>query len=1721
MSETGDGWTIDVPLGEVGYFKGKAYMVDPRGWQHWPGGPDVGVSVHPDRYRTGNTIYCAFTRLFGGGFGRVLGRIQSGQELGTNIELSKQISIIEQRRQSEQRKQGEQTKLSEQIKQSGEIKQFEQIKEQVKQLEKQSEEIKRSEQELDGLGYTVIPASGTLRDLAGQCQHIIGGLGCRILHLLPVHPTPTTGPRFGRFGSPYAALDLTAIDPALVVFDKRTTGIDQFRELTYKVHSLGGRVFLDIVINHTGWGSVMMETHPEWFERKADGTFVSPGAWGVTWEDLVELKHENIELWDYLSDVFLIWCRRGVDGFRCDAGYMIPVDAWQYIIARVQQEYPETVFLLEGLGGAWELTEGLLGEGGMQWAYSELFQNYSAVQVSGYLDHSIKQSSRVGVLVHYSETHDNARLAAKGRAWSLLRNRLCALASVSGGFGFTCGVEWLAKEQIKVHGRTSMEWGSEENIIPELSRLNRLLSEHPCFFDGAKLTRLSPPDSAVFALLRVSEEGTDRVLVLVNTDAEHERSLLLNTGKIESWRTATMGKGSAQSPLKAQTPGSLGTANPTSDALATASAKTGALGPAGPTTEAGALGTGSTWTELLGQKVPEVKMKGADVISVTLPAGAAYCLAPTAVPVGLHGPEYRRLRALASGGLAAINRMLPTRRIGHIDWQVLAQAVDRSPADFLSLVSYLASNPDASVSEWISKSWQTATRRMATGRTATGQMAAEQTAAEQTGTERTATSCLEVFPCVVTWSTLDARRVTPVPPGYWLLVQDVVPFRATLSNAPLTPALSPSEGERGINPTSTGFYTQVTPNGVKEKAGRRTGEVENVGFTRNVESFETREGHFAVFGPRDGAGAPGTASPTAEASSRRGVSGNFGAHAEYNSAIQQSPGGLPPNLRYGELGYGDAMLVLERYADREQHVEGKVRFLSAEPEVRTVCKPSPDSIVLLTNGRGGMARMCVDLGRVRSKYDCVLGANLHPSLPVDRHVFAKRLRVWVNAEGFLSPLDYANLDCFGAGPPAVWDFVAQAGDGRTVEIQMTAEMLEGQNTTVFHFTRPSEEEATGKQLPADADVRLTVRLDIEDRNFHSETKRDGGTEHHFASNTREIVESLELRVESGGSKEKVQSPSSFVKSTTEDRESGGPGGRPPCRVGFSFTPAVDRQLRVYADAGFYHPQAEWSDNIAHPVEQSRGQTGSGDAFSPGWFELPLTKGAHVRLVVTDEVEVESSSSFVKSTTEDKEAGVESSELRVESAEGKKSSVINDQSSSGTEIEREVRAAEEAGGWEVSFGEQLQKAVKAFVVQRGTGKTVIAGYPWFLDWGRDTFICARGLLAAGMLEEVKQMVVTFARFEKDGTLPNTIFGEDASNRDTSDAPLWFAVVCEELFKCKMQNAECRMKSQARVESSEAQGAAGIYETKVDKAGRPLRDVLESIATHYARGTPNGIRMDPASGLIWSPSHFTWMDTNYPAATPRQGYPVEIQALWIRLLRQLERVGGRVGGQEPGKLAELAAGSLERLFWNEERGYYADVLLGQSGQPAEKATRDDALRGNCLFVVSLGIVESSELRVESPEASEHAKRCVEAVRRYLVIPGALRSLAPLPVSVPLPVHGNQGGLLNDPSNPYWGRYEGDEDTRRKPAYHNGTGWTWTFPVFCEALASAWDFEPRAVAAAKAYLGSMAALLEEGCLGQLPEVVDGDAPHTQRGCDAQAWGATEALRVWKQLGTESADL
>ncbi|HSU53818.1 MAG TPA: amylo-alpha-1,6-glucosidase, partial [Candidatus Dormibacteraeota bacterium] len=1120
-------------------------------------------------------------------------------------------------------------------------------------------------------------------------------------------------------------------------------------------------------------------------------------------------------------------------------------------------------------GGAWEATEALLTDGGMQWAYSELFQNFSPREISTYLDHSVAQSTRVGLLTHYSETHDNERLAARGRNWSLLRNRLCALTSASGGFGFTCGVEWLAPEKIDVHESTGLAWGTADNLAAELAALNRLLAEHPCFFDGAKLERLSSPESPVCALRRQSAEGKDSVLILVNTDPAMPQKL---------------SEQGLQPPADA-------TGNPDLRALK---------------------------YELLGQTAPEIQTGADGKRTLVLPAGAAYCLSDSPTPKGLSGEAYRRMRAAAAWAIEALAAVLPSKALPLYAWRELASLVENEPSRFLAAVSILSERLEDADDhhEFLA-------------RFSSIDFLKEMMAAE-------------AYPPVVLWTLSDRNRVLLVAPHHWLLLQDTSPFRATLRAGTTIP--------------------------------------------QHVESIASGKLHIAFFPPTD---AP-----------------------------------------------AEAMLTVERYHESDRKVSQAVRFLPSEAAPAQEKFKGTD-LLLVTNGRGAMARMRLDLGLVESKYDCVLGANLHPTLPVDRHVFVKRMRVWLNAAGFISPLDIETLDTFQPGPPGVWKFMANAGDGRTVELLVRANMLPDRNTTAFQFARPTAADATGKQVPAGADVRLTLRFDIEDRSFHSETHRNGGADFHFNSNTHPYTP--------------AQSESASAAL--------GNGGH---KVGFAFTPAPERQLRVFCHGGAYHPQPEWSENIPHPVEQSRAQVGSGDAFSPGWFEIPLPPGKTVTVVVCADAQDPSASVVEQAFA----SGIPSAAPGSWERAGVRGRTIPNSETSTN-----------------SFGEQLLHSTRAFLVKRDSGKTIIAGYPWFLDWGRDTFICARGLISAGLLAEVEQLVLTFARFEQNGTLPNTIFGSDASNRDTSDAPLWFGVVCEEL--------------------AEALGGMALYDKPVNESGRKLRDVLQSIAVNYCRGTPNGIRMDPGSGLIWSPSHFTWMDTNYPACTPREGYPVEIQALWIRLLRHLDRAGIRPEAIDAAALADQAMQSLQQFFWSEAKGWFADLLVAAAGQPATKAVADDCLRSNALFLVSLGLVTGAP-----------ARRQVDAALRYLVVPGALRSLAPLKVSVPLPNVGNDGRLLNDPTAPYWGHYEGDEDTRRKPAYHNGTAWTWTFPVFCEALARAWDFAPDAVAAARAYLGSMRQLLDEGCLGYLPEILDGDAPHQQRGCDAQAWASTEALRVWTLL-------
>ena len=1260
---------------------------------------------------------------------------------------------------------------------------------------------------LDERGFTVIPPSGTLRGLTRALPHIFETLGCRILHLLPLGPVPTTFARMGRYGSPYAQLDLTAIDPALVEFDKRTTAVDQFRELADGVHLRDGLVLLDIVLNHTGWGSRLMEQQPDWFKRNPDGTFYSPGAWGTVWEDLVELDQRHPELWERLAESLLVWCRRGVDGFRCDAGYMMPVSAWQYIVARVREQFPDCVFLLEGLGGAWESTESLLTDGGMQWAYSELFQVYRPRELAEYLDHANSQSRRIGLLAHYSETHDNDRLAKRGARWSLLRNHLSALSSHAGAYGFSAGVEWLCEQKLDVHEAHSLAWNKFPNIVAELSRVNRLLRDHPCFFDGALVERVSGLDSSVIALSRCSADGRDTCLVLINLDVDEPRDVTLPR---EVW--ARIGERSV---------------------------------------------------DLLGGLSPAAEWLGKDQVRVALNAGQSLCLAHTLAPQGVAGDRYRRLRAQAGWAYTQLAHVLPHEAIGAADYVALAELAAADPAGFLGCLSSV--DPEQARVDLLTA-----------------------LVAAKSKVNYRAVTCVRHA---------DARRISLLPPGHFLLIEDELPFEARIG----LPA-----GDS---------YVRSTP---------------------------MARGHVVALAP---------------------VAGDV------------------------EI---DIPLRLERFGRPGEALHATVRQLASTPRVPA---GGPRDLVLLTNGRGAMARLYANLGHVRSKYDCLLGANLNREVPENRHILVKRVRAWVNADGFITSLDADNLASIEGGNPACWTFRANAGDGRRVGIRLTIELLDQQNSVQLKLSRIPTQPL---DLPHERRVFVTLRFDLEDRSFHAETQLTSEIEQHFRSSIQEH--------------------------------------RSAC--GFTFSPHPERTLTVSADHGEYHRAEEWARAIHHDLDAERGQCASGDAFSPGWFELPLYVEQPVTLLVTAEPHT---------------------------------------------VVDPLAAHDAHAGVSDPFELTLRRAADQFIARRAAGRTVIAGYPWFLDWGRDTFVAARGLIAAGQYAAVRDMLLTYAALERDGTLPNYLAGAGEGSRETSDAPLWFGLACEELA---------------------AQVGEQLYREKAHD-GRSLREVLVSIAAGTLRGAANGVHIELESGLVFSPPHFTWMDTNYPACSPREGYPIELTAMWIRLLAQLGRLGeSEIERQPLDALAARARRSFE-LFWREDRGFFSDTLHASAGTRASEARPDDHLRPNQLLAISLGVV-----------SGERARRAVDAATRHLLVPGAMRTLAPLPVHTALVARGADGTLLNDPTQPYWGRYEGDEDTLRKPAYHNGTAWPWWLATYCEALVLAHESDPQARAAARAILGSSAQLLGMDCIGQLPEIIDGDAPHQARGCDAQAWSVTEVLRGWLKL-------
>ncbi|MBI3473364.1 MAG: glycogen debranching enzyme family protein [Candidatus Solibacter usitatus] len=363
---------------------------------------------------------------------------------------------------------------------------------------------------------------------------------------------------------------------------------------------------------------------------------------------------------------------------------------------------------------------------------------------------------------------------------------------------------------------------------------------------------------------------------------------------------------------------------------------------------------------------------------------------------------------------------------------------------------------------------------------------------------------------------------------------------------------------------------------------------------------------------------------------------------------------------------------------------------------------------------------------------------------------------------------------------------------------------------------------------------------------------------------------------------------------------------------------------------------------------------------------------------------------------------------------------------------------------------LTAAADQFLAARGDGQTILAGYPWFSDWGRDTMIALPGLaLATGRQDAAKSILREFARHVDRGMLPNRFpDAGEAPEYNTVDAALWFFEAARAVNDPEFVQQE-------------------------------LYAVLESIVEWHVRGTRYGIRMDDDGLLVAGEAgvQLTWMDAKIGdwVVTPRHGKPVEIQALWYNALRIMERFarsfGDPAAADRYGERAVLARRGFQRLFWNEDRGCLYDVV--SDGGP------DASVRPNQILALSL---------TYTMLGAEKSRRVLETVERELLTPYGLRSLSP-----------------SDPR--YQGRYTGGP-WERDAAYHQGTVWAWLMGPFLSAYVRVHG-EPGRVQA-REWLNGFRAHLTDAGLGQVSEIFDGDFPFCPRGCIAQAWSVAELLRT-----------
>lgn len=454
----------------------------------------------------------------------------------------------------------------------------------------------------------------------------------------------------------------------------------------------------------------------------------------------------------------------------------------------------------------------------------------------------------------------------------------------------------------------------------------------------------------------------------------------------------------------------------------------------------------------------------------------------------------------------------------------------------------------------------------------------------------------------------------------------------------------------------------------------------------------------------------------------------------------------------------------------------------------------------------------------------------------------------------------------------------------------------------------------------------------------------------------------------------------------------------------------------------YRHAPEWYRHIEFPVEQQRGLGHTEDWWSPGEFTINLASGTAQTIIFSSEsIDRPDVPALIKA-----------------------------------ELARRERLAQSAPAAD-ALTNALWRATDVYLSARGERRTVLAGYPWFTDWGRDTFISLPGLcLVTGRFETAWQIIAGFAAHLSDGMIPNRF--PEASEQpeyNTIDAALWFIA------------AIGRYR------------AASPDDSRIRKTAWPaVRQILD----RYRRGTRYGIRMDK-DGLIRGGvpgAQLTWMDAKIGdwVVTPRHGKPVEIQALWIQALGVGETLARLFGEKSYADTCRAdrhqAIVSFNQRFWYEQGGYLYDVLDGPEGN-------DASFRPNQLYALSL---------VDDLVPRERAQRILRLVKEQLFTPVGLRTLPPA-----------------DPR--YHARYEGGRPERDR-AYHQGTVW----PFLLGPMVTAWikSFGRNAASRkeARALLNGLEAHLAEACLGQVSEIFDAGAPHHPRGCVAQAWSVAEPLRA-----------